>query len=61
MICDGLGHAIWKVMEDELLRVAKVVILLNYTYPTVYRVTSLESLSQEDLMKPGYLERTASP
>lgn len=61
MVCDGLGHAVWKEIEDELLRVAEVVVLLNYTFPKVYRLTSLGSIEESELFVPGYLERTSCP
>ena len=44
MVCEGLGYAAWKAMEDELLRVSKQVILLNYTHPKVYKILSTKSL-----------------
>jgi len=59
MVCEGLGSAVWKTMEDELLRVSKQVILLNYTHPKVYKVLGVRSL--EDTVDPTYYAPDYSP
>jgi ubiquinone/menaquinone biosynthesis C-methylase UbiE len=40
MIIDNLGKEEWQKMEDELKRVAKKVVILEYTGPSDYEVIS---------------------
>lgn len=47
MVCEGLGYDVWNAMENELLRVSRKVILLNYTHPNVCKVLGLQTTARK--------------
>jgi SAM-dependent methyltransferase len=56
MIINRVGIAVWRMMEEELLRVSKRVVFLNYTYPETYRTTELHHVGEPEKLNK-YLEQ----
>jgi SAM-dependent methyltransferase len=64
MISARMGDKEWKLIEDELHRVAKTVIILNYTQPAIWRETTVNTLPGKGITPTNletYLKRTAEP